>query len=111
MLAALALQQAGEVELAVRLWMALRNFKRARQLLASMGDPTRLAACCCEAAESLRAQGRDDLVVPWLAEAVRQYHALRQYRRCFDVLEQEPAVLKVLLWLGTCLAGLAQQLV
>lgn len=72
-LAARALQQAGERELAVRLLMSVGGYKQARQLLASMGDTRRLADCCRAAAQQLRAQGRDALVAPWLAEAVRCY--------------------------------------
>ncbi|KAI3424745.1 hypothetical protein D9Q98_008134 [Chlorella vulgaris] len=95
-LAARSLQQAGEKELAVQLWMAMGHFKQARQLLETMGDPACLADCCTVAAAVLRAQGQAERGIPWLAEAVKQYKNLKQYTRCFELLDQEPALIKLL---------------
>jgi hypothetical protein len=102
-LAARSLQQAGEKELAVQLWMAMGHFKQARQLLETMGDPACLADCCTVAAAVLRAQGQAERGIPWLAEAVKQYKNLKQYTRCFELLDQEPALVKVRPTTSDCL--------
>lgn len=97
-LAARAFQQAGERELAVQLWLALGSYKRARELLASMGDPARLADCCLAAADTLKRQGRPGLATPWLVAAVKQLRALGQWARCLQILESDEGVLKVGWW-------------
>jgi hypothetical protein len=97
-LAARALQQAGERELAVRLYMSLDAYKQARDLLAAMGDHARLADCCAAAAAHLRARGEARMALPWLAERVRRYRVMNQYGRAFEELQREPEVVQVGGW-------------
>lgn len=75
-LAARALQQAGERELAARLFESVASYKQARAMLASMGQWARLADCCAAAAAQLRAAGREAQAVPWLAEEARCHRLL-----------------------------------
>lgn len=75
-LAARALQQAGDRELAARLFESVASYKQARAMLAGMGQWARLADCCAAAAAQLRAAGREAHAVPWLAEDVRCHRLL-----------------------------------
>lgn len=75
-LAARALQQAGERELAGRLFESVASYKQARAMLAGMGQWKRLADCCAAAAAQLRAAGREAQAVPWLAEEARCHRLL-----------------------------------
>ena len=59
------------------------------------GDQRGVADCCAAAGAALRQRGASEAALTWLGQAVQRYHALKQYPRCMELLEEEPALAQV----------------
>ena len=59
-----------------------------------------MAECCAQAGEALLQRGSGEAALKWLAQAVDRYVALKEHRKCVELLLREPKLRQVRLGAG-----------